>query len=158
MFRKYLLDYDWSICAGNWMWVSSSAFEKALDCPRCFDPVKYGRRMDPYGLYVRRYVPVLKKMPLKYLFQPWLAPRKVQEDANCIVGKDYPERLNDHNSSAKDCNSKMDRVRQTMTEHVRDHCAPSSEQETRQFVWLPDEMALGEKCSGDDHCEGIAGL
>lgn len=48
-----MIDYDWSICAGNWMWVSSSAFEKALDCPKCFDPVRYGQRMDPNGEYIR---------------------------------------------------------------------------------------------------------
>ena len=53
VFEKYLLDADWSVCAGNWMWVSSSAFEKVLQCPRCICPVRYGRRMDPKGNYVR---------------------------------------------------------------------------------------------------------
>ena len=28
MFLHYLLDADWAVCAGNWMWVSSSAFEQ----------------------------------------------------------------------------------------------------------------------------------
>ncbi|XP_067947686.1 cryptochrome-1-like [Watersipora subatra] len=158
IFEKYLLDYDWSICAGNWMWVSSSAFEKALDCPKCFDPVKYGQRMDPNGDYVRRYVPALKKYPLKYLFQPWLAPAKVQQDAGCIVGKDYPARMNDHKVSARECNSHMDQIRKSMVDQLRQHCAPSSDKETRQFVWLPDHMASGTKCSGDDLCDGIAGL
>ncbi len=27
LFLKYQLDADWSVCAGNWMWISSSAFE-----------------------------------------------------------------------------------------------------------------------------------
>ena len=31
MFLRYLIDADWAICAGNWMWVSSSAFEKSLN-------------------------------------------------------------------------------------------------------------------------------
>ena len=53
VFHKYLVDADWSVCAGNWMWVSSSAFEKVLQCPRCICPVRYGRRMDPKGDYVR---------------------------------------------------------------------------------------------------------
>jgi hypothetical protein len=52
-FDKYLVDADWSVCAGNWMWVSSSAFEKVLQCPRCICPVRYGQRMDPKGDYVR---------------------------------------------------------------------------------------------------------
>ena len=53
VFDKYLLDADWSVCAGNWMWVSSSAFEDCLSCPQCFSPVMYGMRMDPSGEYVR---------------------------------------------------------------------------------------------------------
>ena len=53
VFDKYLLDADWSVCAGNWMWMSSSAFEKVLQCPKCFCPVRYGRKMDPEGAYIR---------------------------------------------------------------------------------------------------------
>ena len=30
LFFKYLLDADWSVCAGNWMWISSSAFEQVI--------------------------------------------------------------------------------------------------------------------------------
>ena len=53
MFLKYLIDGDWSVNAGNWMWMSSSAFEKVLQCPKCFCPVGYGRRMDRTGEYIR---------------------------------------------------------------------------------------------------------
>lgn len=49
MFDRFLLDADWSVCAGSWMWVSSSAFEKVLQNPRCFCPVNYGRKLDPMG-------------------------------------------------------------------------------------------------------------
>ena len=51
------IDGDWAVGIGNWMWVSSSAFEKALDCAKCMCPVNYGRRMDPTGTYVKRYLP-----------------------------------------------------------------------------------------------------
>ncbi len=27
-FLQYLIDADWAVCAGNWMWISSSAFEE----------------------------------------------------------------------------------------------------------------------------------
>ena len=39
---------------------------------------------------MKRYVPALKNMPTKYLFQPWKAPMDVQEKAGCVVGKDHP--------------------------------------------------------------------
>ena len=46
----------------------------------------YGMKMDPSGAYIRRYVPVLRDMPLKYLFCPWKAPLEIQEQANCVIG------------------------------------------------------------------------
>ena len=51
------IDGDWAVGVGNWMWVSSSAFEKALDCAKCMCPVNYGRRMDPHGNFVKKYLP-----------------------------------------------------------------------------------------------------
>ena len=33
-------DADWAICAGNWMWISSSAFEGCLS--NSFDSRSYG--------------------------------------------------------------------------------------------------------------------
>jgi cryptochrome len=32
IFLRDQIDADWAVCAGNWMWVSSSAFEKSLNC------------------------------------------------------------------------------------------------------------------------------
>ena len=41
---------------------------------------------------------------------------------------------------------------------VSEICAPSNDEEMRQFVWLPDKMATGTRCSGDTLCSGIEGL
>jgi deoxyribodipyrimidine photo-lyase len=37
-------------------------------------PVLQGKRFDPDGAYVRRYLPELAELPRKYLHEPWLAP------------------------------------------------------------------------------------
>lgn len=66
-FLKYLLDADWSVCAGNWMWISSSAFEKLLDDSKCTCPVALSRRLDPNGEYLMRYIPELRTLPKEYL-------------------------------------------------------------------------------------------
>lgn len=66
-FMKHLLDADWSVCAGNWMWISSSAFEKLLDSSKCACPVALGRRLDPMGEYILRYIPELRNLPIKYM-------------------------------------------------------------------------------------------
>ncbi|XP_030634406.1 cryptochrome circadian regulator 4 [Chanos chanos] len=94
VFEEYLLDADYSVNAGNWMWLSASAFFHQYT--RIFCPVRFGRRTDPDGQYIRKYLPVLKNLPSKYIYEPWTAPEEVQLKAGCIIGKDYPLPMVDH--------------------------------------------------------------
>ena len=77
MFLKNQIDADWSVCSGNWMWVSSSAFEKSLNSSFCLDPAVYGWRLDPHGAYAKKYLPELAEMPVEYIYEPWTAPIEV---------------------------------------------------------------------------------
>ncbi|OWR41136.1 cryptochrome-1 [Danaus plexippus] len=137
-FLKYLLDADWSVCAGNWMWVSSSAFEALLDSGECACPVRLGRRLEPTGHYVRRYVPELARMPGEYIYEPWRAPLEVQEAAGCVIGRDYPAPVVDHTAAAARNRANMQELRRLL-EKAPPHCCPSSEDEVRQFMWLGDD-------------------
>ena len=86
-FKTHLVDHDWAVNAGNWMWVSSSAFDRLLDCSLCIDPVMFGKRLEPSGDYIRRYVPELAKFEeFEHIHEPWKAPIEVQRVANCIIG------------------------------------------------------------------------
>ena len=40
-------------------------------------------------------------MPAKYIYEPWSAPRTVQEQAGCVVGVDYPAPIVDHKVVSK---------------------------------------------------------
>ena len=51
VFEELLLDADYSINAGNWMWLSASAFFHRYT--RIFCPVRFGKRTDPEGQYIR---------------------------------------------------------------------------------------------------------
>lgn len=57
VFEELLLDADWSVNAGMWMWLSSSSFFQQFF--HCYCPVRFGRRADPNGDYIRRYLPIL---------------------------------------------------------------------------------------------------
>lgn len=94
VFERWLLDAEWSLNAGNWMWLSCSAFFQQFF--NCICPVGFGRKLDPNGDYVRKYLPVLKGFPAKYIHAPWTAPENVQRAARCIIGKDYPRPIVDH--------------------------------------------------------------
>ncbi|KAK4299626.1 hypothetical protein Pmani_028111 [Petrolisthes manimaculis] len=136
VFYKYLIDADWSVAAGNWMWVSSSAFERQLDCSVCVCPVAYGKRLEPTGEYIRRYVPELASLPHDYIFEPWKAPSKVQEKFGCIVGKDYPKRIVRHKTASKANYKMMKNIRDSLKLAPK-HCAPSNADEIRQYLRLP---------------------
>ena len=53
------------------------------------------RKFDPDGVYVRRWVPELAKLPDEHLAEPWNAPDDVQQEAGCVIGRDYPKPLVD---------------------------------------------------------------
>ena len=94
VFDKLLIDADWAINSGNWMWLSASAFFSQYF--RVYSPITFGKQYDKNGDYIRKYIPALKDMPAKYIYEPWTAPKAVQEKANCIIGKDYPLPIVDH--------------------------------------------------------------
>ncbi|XP_039749156.1 cryptochrome-1 [Pararge aegeria] len=100
VFEDYLLDYDWSLNAGNWMWLSASAF--FYKYYRVYSPVAFGKKTDKEGLYIKKYVPELKKYPSEYIYEPWKAPKSVQTAAGCVIGENYPKRIVDHDKVHKD--------------------------------------------------------
>uniref|UniRef100_M4BJB8 Photolyase/cryptochrome alpha/beta domain-containing protein n=1 Tax=Hyaloperonospora arabidopsidis (strain Emoy2) TaxID=559515 RepID=M4BJB8_HYAAE len=105
VFQELLIDHDWSINAGNWLWLSSSYFFKAYF--RVYSPSTFGKNWDPEGLFIRKYVPALSKMPVKYIYEPWKAPMTVQHAAGCLIGKDYPFPIVDHKIAVRRCMAGM---------------------------------------------------
>jgi cryptochrome len=99
VFDRLLLDADPSLNVGNWMWLSCSAFFHQYF--RVYSPVAFGRKYDKEGEYVRHFLPALRRMPAKYVYEPWKAPLSVQQAAGCIVGKDYPMPIIDHDIACK---------------------------------------------------------
>uniref|UniRef100_UPI00398EE076 cryptochrome-2-like isoform X3 n=1 Tax=Pristiophorus japonicus TaxID=55135 RepID=UPI00398EE076 len=94
VFDEMLLDADFSVNAGSWMWLSCSALFQQFCHFYC--PVGFGKRTDPNGDYVRRYLSVLQGYPAEYIYEPWNAPIEVQKAAKCIVGIHYPRPMINH--------------------------------------------------------------
>ncbi|KAK2553231.1 Cryptochrome-1 [Acropora cervicornis] len=110
VFENLLLDHDWSLNAGNWLWLSASAFFHAYF--RVYSPVAFGKKTDPNGQYIKKYLPALKKYPAKYIYEPWKAPLTVQQAAGCLIGKDYPKPIVDHTKVVKVNLAKMKDARE----------------------------------------------
>nr|KYP54012.1 Cryptochrome-1 [Cajanus cajan] len=105
VFGRLLIDSDWAINNGNWMWLSCSSFFYQYN--RIYSPTTFGKKYDPNGDFIRHFLPVLKDMPREYIYEPWTAPKSIQNKANCIIGKDYPMSVVSHDSASKECRRKM---------------------------------------------------
>ncbi|XP_028649658.1 cryptochrome-2 [Erpetoichthys calabaricus] len=99
VFDELLLDADFSVNAGSWMWLSCSAFFQQFF--HCYCPVGFGRRTDPSGNFIRHYIPKLKDFPNRYIYEPWNAPDTVQKAARCIIGIDYPKPMISHAEASR---------------------------------------------------------
>lgn len=115
VFEELLLDADWSVNAGSWMWLSCSAFFQQFF--HCYCPVGFGRRTDPTGDYIRRYIPILKDYPNRYIYEPWNAPESVQKAANCVVGVDYPKPMINHAEGSRLNIERMKQVYQQLSHY-----------------------------------------
>lgn len=72
-FRHALLDGDVANNAFNWQWIAGVGTDSAPYF-RILDPTRQGERFDPYGAWVRRWVPELRGVPDAFVHRPWDAP------------------------------------------------------------------------------------
>ncbi|KAI5594076.1 hypothetical protein BDE02_03G052700 [Populus trichocarpa] len=105
VFERLLVDSDWAINNGNWLWLSCSSFFYQYN--RIYSPISFGKKYDPNGDYIRHFLPVLKDMPKEYIYEPWTAPPGIQRKAKCIIGRDYPKPVVYHDSASKECKRKL---------------------------------------------------
>ncbi|EOO03048.1 putative dna photolyase protein [Phaeoacremonium minimum UCRPA7] len=111
VFEELLIDHEPACNAGNWQWLSCTAFFSQFY--RCYSPVAFPRRWDEQGAFVRRWVPELKDLPAKYIYEPWKAPIADQKKAGVrVVAGDplgereagtYPKPMFDFNERRNIC-------------------------------------------------------
>ena len=89
-FWDCLLDADHANNAASWQWVAGCGAD-AAPYFRIFNPVLQGQKFDPDGEYTKKYVPELDRMPTKYLFNPWEAPKEILDEAGITLGDSYPK-------------------------------------------------------------------
>jgi deoxyribodipyrimidine photo-lyase len=92
---KYLTDGDWAQNNAGWQWSAGCGCD-AQPYFRIFNPVTQGKKFDPEGNYVRRWVPELGRMPARYIHHPWEAPDAVLRAAGVQLGETYPRPVVEH--------------------------------------------------------------
>ena len=94
-FLDTLFDADLANNTLGWQWVAGCGAD-AAPFFRVFNPVGQGRKYDPKGNYVRRWVPELAAFPAKWIHCPWRAPQEDLTEAGVTLGKTYPQPMVDH--------------------------------------------------------------
>ncbi|HEY3771928.1 MAG TPA: deoxyribodipyrimidine photo-lyase [Solirubrobacteraceae bacterium] len=107
-FMRMLIDGDEASNNGNWQWIASVGVDPAPAFQRVFNPTRQLHRFDPDGVYVREYVPELRRVPDEYLAEPWTMDEATQERCGCRIGADYPEPIVDHAEARREA---LDRYR-----------------------------------------------
>jgi deoxyribodipyrimidine photo-lyase len=95
VFMQRLIDGDLASNNGGWQWVAGSGADPQPFF-RILNPILQGRRFDPDGSYVRRWCPELAAIPERQAHTPWLMSDPEQRQAGCVIGRDYPAPLVDH--------------------------------------------------------------
>ncbi|HEX2892640.1 MAG TPA: deoxyribodipyrimidine photo-lyase [Marmoricola sp.] len=86
-FLDHLVDGDLASNNHGWQWVAGTGTD-AAPYFRVFNPVSQGKKFDPDGAYVRRWVPELAHLPGAAAHEPWRHPDGYDHG--------YPARIVDH--------------------------------------------------------------
>lgn len=86
-FLDLLVDGDVVNNQLNWQWVAGTGTDTRPH--RVLNPVVQGKRFDPRGAYVRRWVPELRDVDDRFVHEPWRMPAEER------AAVDYPEPLVD---------------------------------------------------------------
>ena len=100
-YLRWLVDGDWAQNTMGWQWAAGCGAD-AQPWFRIFNPITQGRKFDPDGSYVRRWVPELEGLETRYIHAPWEAPPEALEWAGVKLGETYPHPVVDHATARKD--------------------------------------------------------
>ncbi len=93
-FWNCLFDADLANNSAGWQWVAGCGAD-AAPFFRIFNPILQSKKFDPEGVYIKKFVPELANLPIKYIHCPWEAPIAILKEAGVEIGVGYPARIVD---------------------------------------------------------------
>ena len=115
IFSRKLIDSDWAINNGNWIWLAGVA-PFSMPYYRVYNPCPNQKSSlnveTETANFIRHWVPELSEFPSKYIYEPHLAPLSVQQSAGCIIGDDYPNPIVDRIETRRE---NLERFKQNLT-------------------------------------------
>ncbi|MEI6872915.1 MAG: FAD-binding domain-containing protein, partial [Verrucomicrobiota bacterium] len=91
----------------HWSQMQMQSGTTGINTLRIYSPTKQAQDQDPQGLFIRRWVPELARVPLPYLAEPWKMDASVQRLSGCILGVDYPAPIVDDKVAMRAAKDRM---------------------------------------------------
>jgi deoxyribodipyrimidine photo-lyase len=107
---RQFLDFEPGI---HWSQMQMQSGTTGINTLRMYSPTKQAHDQDPEGVFIRRWVPELARVPLPYLAEPWKMDETLQRMAGCTIGVDYPAPIVDDKLAMKAAKDGMYGLRQT---------------------------------------------
>ncbi|MGB1257090.1 MAG: deoxyribodipyrimidine photo-lyase/cryptochrome family protein [Thiolinea sp.] len=82
-----------------------------INALRMYNPVKQSQDQDAQGIFIRRWLPELARVPTEFIHEPWGMPWSLQQEIGCIIGTHYPEPIVDHMQAVRHARARFSELR-----------------------------------------------
>lgn len=72
-----------------------------INLVRIYNPIKQSQEHDPQGIFIKKWIPELRDLPVEYIHEPWKMTLLEQQMHNFYLGKTYPMPLVDLKEAGK---------------------------------------------------------
>ena len=97
-FQRCLIDFDTGINHQQWQMQAGTV---GWHANRFYDPVLQAEKFDPEGLFIDKYVPELRAIPMPQKAAPWRMSASDIAKSGVVLGVDYPLPMIDRNAAVR---------------------------------------------------------
>lgn len=105
---RQFVDYEPGI---HWSQLQMQSGTTGINTTRVYNPLKQARDQDPQGVFVRRWLPAMRRVPDAWLFEPWRMPPEAQARCGVVVGQDIPEPVVDLDAALRESKARVHALR-----------------------------------------------